>query len=68
MLQTGFQWDCDNWHVTRIIKKYIYKIARMSQGSIKKGELWEGNFSTRRLSVNHSGISDKYSQNQHNTI
>ena len=34
----------------------------------KKGELWEGNFSNRRLSVNHSGISDKYSQNQHNTI
>ena len=40
-------------------KKYIYIIARMSQGSIKKrGE----------LSVNHSRISDKYSQNQHNTI
>ena len=50
-------------------KKDIYKIARMSQGSIKnKGELWEGNFSSRRLSVNHSRISDKHSQNQHNTI
>ena len=37
----------------------------MSQGSIKnKDELWEGNFSNRRLSV----ISDKHSQNQHNTI
>ena len=40
----------------------------MSQGSIKKRELWEGNFSNRRLSVNQSGISDKYSQNQHNKI
>ena len=47
----------------------MYKIASMSQGSIKKkDEQWEGNSSTQRLSVNHSGISDKYSQNQHNTI
>ena len=40
----------------------------MSQGSIKKGELREGNFSNRSLSVNHCGISGKHSQNQHNTI
>ena len=41
----------------------------MSQGSIKKkGELWEGNFSNIRLTVNHSRTSDKHSQNQHNTI
>ena len=35
LLQAGFHWDCDNWHVTRMIKR-IYNIARMSQGSIKK--------------------------------
>ena len=40
----------------------------MSQGSIKKGERWEENFSNRRLTVNHSVISDKQSQNQYNTI
>ena len=36
LLLTDFHWDCENRHVTRIIKKYIYKTARMSQGSIKK--------------------------------
>ena len=36
LLRTGFPWDCEDRHVTRIIIKNIYKIARMSQGSIKK--------------------------------
>ena len=36
LLRTDFHWDCENRHVTRTIKKNIYKIARMSQGLIKK--------------------------------
>ena len=36
LLRTDFHWNCENRHVTGI-KEYIYKIARMSQGSIKKG-------------------------------
>ena len=41
VLQTGFHWDCDNWHSNENNKKkYIYKIARMSQGSIKKKRSW----------------------------
>ena len=35
MLRPGFRWDCDSWHVTRMIKNK-YKIVRMPQGSIKK--------------------------------
>ena len=38
VLRTDFHWDCENSDVMRIIKIYIYiyKIVRMSRGSIKK--------------------------------
>ena len=56
VLRPEFHWVCESLECPRFDKRK------------KKGELWGGNFSERRLTVNYSGISGKHSQNQHKTI